>query len=74
MISDIDYQESSNIKSTYFNLQNNKYFNSIREIHLVLSNNSDLDNDKKLDLCSRQRYLIKIYLHQLLKKLEKNGI
>lgn len=71
MIQGIDYQESFTFKSTYFNLQIDYYLNIIREFHLFLSNNPNLSISDKLSLCRKQRYLIKLYLEQIVKRVDK---
>jgi len=50
----------------------NAFLNAIRDIHLVLSNNPDLSNNYKLDLCRRQRYLINLYFKQIILRVGEN--
>lgn len=49
----------------------NEIIINIRDIYLVLSNTSDLSNNQKLALCNIQRYLIKTYLKQIIKRVDK---
>jgi len=74
VIRERDYQKSINIKATSINLQNNEYLNNIRDIHFFLHNNPKLNNDHKLDLCSKQRYFINLYLKQITSRFNQNKL
>ncbi|MFX1502224.1 MAG: hypothetical protein ACFFDH_14775 [Promethearchaeota archaeon] len=41
------------------------------DIHLILSNGSELTNAQKLDFCNNQRFFMKLYLKELLIKINK---
>lgn len=41
------------------------------DIHLILTNNTDLTNAQKLDFCNNQRYFMKLYLKKMLIKINK---
>lgn len=43
-------------------------FDNIREIHLLLINNENLSNAQKLDYTKLQRYFMKKYLSEIIKK------
>jgi hypothetical protein len=43
-------------------------FHNVIEIHLLLLNNKDLSNDQKLDYCRLERFFMKKYLREMIKK------
>lgn len=57
------------------NLQNfetspeDEYLSISNDLHAILSNCSEFSNSQKLNFCSNQRYFMKLYLKQLLTKL-----
>jgi len=55
-----------------FNYIQNEFLSDISDIHLFLINNPNLSNHDKLNLCDKQRHHIKLYLHQIIKRVDKN--
>lgn len=66
-----------NNNSNKNNLQNNfknsqeEFLAISNDIHLILSNNTDLTNTQKLEFCNNQRYFMKLYLKKLIIKINK---
>lgn len=54
-----------------FNDSNDEYLSISNDIHTILLNCHDLTNTQKLDFCNNQRYFMKLYLKELLKKIKK---
>ena len=48
-----------------------EYLAISNDLHTILSNCSEFSNSQKLDFCNNQRYFMKLYLKELLKKLNK---
>ncbi|MFX1315692.1 MAG: hypothetical protein ACFE9T_07500 [Promethearchaeota archaeon] len=46
----------------------NDYFEMVKKIHSILSNNSNLTNKMKFDFCISQRSFMKLYLKEILNK------
>jgi hypothetical protein len=46
-----------------------KCYGKIINIHFFLSNNKELTNEQKLDYCSIERYFMKLYLREMMKKM-----
>ena len=59
---------SKNSFDQEINFELNKFYHKIFEIHLILSNNSNLTNDEKLDYCRIERAFMKLYLKAIVKK------
>ncbi|MFX0004406.1 MAG: hypothetical protein ACFE9C_14415 [Candidatus Hodarchaeota archaeon] len=59
------------------NLQNvetspeDEYLSISNDIHAILLNCSELTNSQKLDFCNNQRYFMKLYLKQLVIKINR---
>jgi len=55
---------------TNTNLENKltKCYSKIINIHFLLSNNNELTNTQKLDYCTIERYFMKLYLKEMMKK------
>lgn len=51
-----------------------EYLSISADIHSILSNYPDLTNDQKLEYCISQRYFMKLYLKEVLIKINKNEI
>lgn len=51
-----------------------EYLSISADIHAILSNYPDLTNDQKLEYCINQRYFMKLYLKEVLIKINKNEI
>ncbi|MCK4779517.1 MAG: hypothetical protein KAT57_04985 [Candidatus Lokiarchaeota archaeon] len=49
----------------------NEYLAISNDIHSILSNCQELTNGQKLDFCNNQRYFMKLFLKELLIKLNK---
>ena len=49
----------------------NDYLSISNDIHSILSNCPDLTNTQKLDFCNNQRYFMKLYLKEIIKKINK---
>lgn len=45
-----------------------KCYGKIVNIHFFLSNNKELSNSQKLDYCTIERYFMKLYLREVMKK------
>lgn len=45
------------------------FFKTIKNIHLFLSNSTDLTQKQKFDYCNSQRLFMKLYLQRISKKL-----
>ena len=52
------------------NLENKltKCYGKIINLHFFLSNNKELTNTQKLDYCTIERYFMKLYLREMMKK------
>ncbi len=48
-----------------------EYLSISVDIHSILSNYPDLTSDQKLDYCNSQRYFMKLYLKEVLVKINK---
>jgi hypothetical protein len=46
-----------------------KFYGKIVNIHFFLSNNKELSNTQKLDYCTIERYFMKLYLKEMMKKI-----
>ena len=46
----------------------NKFYGKIIDVHFFLLNNKELTNNQKLDYCSVERYFMKLYLREMMKK------
>jgi len=46
----------------------NKFYGKIIDVHFFLLNNKELTNNQKLDYCSIERYFMKLYLREMVKK------
>lgn len=46
-----------------------RYFNMIKEIHLILKNSSDLTLKHKFAYCNSQRFYMKLYLKRISNRL-----
>ena len=55
---------------TNTNLENKltKFYGKIINIHFFLSTNKELTNTQKLDYCTIERYFMKLYLREMMKK------
>ncbi|MFW9879811.1 MAG: hypothetical protein ACFFG0_42600 [Candidatus Thorarchaeota archaeon] len=51
----------------------NEYLAISNDIHAILSNCADLSNSQKLDFCTNQRYFMKLFLKDLVIKLNIHG-
>ena len=54
-------QSESNSETEYLSISN--------DIHSILSNCPELDNSQKLEYCTSQRYFMKMYLKEMVVKL-----
>ena len=46
-----------------------KCYGKIVNVHSFLLNNEELTNTEKLDYCSMERYFMKVYLKEMMKKV-----
>jgi len=46
----------------------NRFYGKIIDIHFFMLNNKELTNNQKLDYCSIERYFMKLYLKEIIKK------
>ncbi|MFX1568414.1 MAG: hypothetical protein ACFFCV_08605 [Promethearchaeota archaeon] len=78
--SDIEPRNVTNIvneinKGQFNNVRDNvkdstsEYLSISNDIHSILSNCPDLTNTQKLDFCNNQRYFMKLYLKEILIKI-----
>jgi len=49
----------------------NEYLAISNDIHSILSNYPDLNNNQKLNFCTNQRFYMKLYLKEVLTALNK---
>jgi len=50
---------------------NDEYLSISNDIHSILSNCPNLSNTQKLDFCNNQRYFMKLYLKEMVIKVNK---
>lgn len=60
--------EINSFTNTNFNNKLTKFYAKIINIHFFLSNNKELTNTQKLDFCNIERYFMKLYLREMMKK------
>ncbi len=58
----------NSISDTYYDKKLTKFYGKIINIHFFLSNNKELTNNQKLDYCTIERYFMKLYLREMMKK------
>ncbi|MFX0046843.1 MAG: hypothetical protein ACFE8G_01620 [Candidatus Hermodarchaeota archaeon] len=58
----------NNFKNISFDNKLTKFYGKIINIHFFLSKNMELTNNQKLDYCSIERYFMKLYLREIIKK------
>lgn len=58
----------NSISTTYYDKKITKFYSKIINIHFFLSNNKELTNNQKLDYCTIERYFMKLYLREMMKK------
>ena len=58
----------NSFRNINFNNKLTKFYGKIVNIHFFLSNNKELSNDQKLDYCTIERYFMKLYLREVMKK------
>jgi len=58
----------SSISNTYYDKKLTKFYGKIINVHFFLSNNKELTNNQKLDYCTIERYFMKLYLREMMKK------
>ena len=46
-----------------------KFYGKIVNVHSFLLNSEELTNNQKLDYCSMERYYMKVYLKEMMKKV-----
>ena len=56
------------LKQQVFINKLNKFYGKIVDVHFFLLNNNELTNNQKLDYCSIERYFMKLYLREMMKK------
>ncbi len=64
-------KELIHLKQQEFVNKLNKFYGKIIDVHFFLLNNKELTtltNNQKLDYCSIQRYFMKLYLKEIIKK------
>ena len=60
--------EINSFTNTNFDNKLAKCYGKIINIHFFLSNNKELTNAQKLDYCTIERYFMKLYLREMMKK------
>jgi len=60
--------DSNSFTNTNFDNKLTKFYGKIINIHFFLSNNKELTNNQKLDYCTIERYFMKLYLREMMKK------
>jgi len=58
----------NSISDRYYDKKLTKFYGKIINIHFFLSNNKELTNNQKLDYCTIERYFMKLYLREMMKK------
>jgi hypothetical protein len=58
----------NSISDEYYDKKLTKFYGKIINIHFFLSNNKELTNNQKLDYCTIERYFMKLYLREMMKK------
>jgi hypothetical protein len=58
----------TNFKNISLDNKLTKFYGKIINIHFFLSNNKELTNTQKLDYCTIERYFMKLYLREMIKK------
>jgi hypothetical protein len=59
----------SNFTNLNFNNKLTKVYSKLINIHFFLSNNNELTNNQKLNYCTIERYFMKLYLKEMIKKM-----
>ncbi|MFX1346840.1 MAG: hypothetical protein ACFFAI_17215 [Promethearchaeota archaeon] len=67
----IDFNDKGEINSLEQNIPDVKteYLSISNDIHSILSNCPDLTTNQKLDYCNSQRYFMKLYLKEMVIKI-----
>ena len=60
--------EINSFTNTNFENKLTKFYGKIINIHFFLSNNKELTTTQKLDYCTIERYFMKLYLREMMKK------
>ncbi len=60
--------DSNSISNISYHKKLTKFYSKIINIHFFLSNNKELTNNQKLDYCTIERYFMKLYLREMMKK------
>ena len=58
----------NNFKNISFDNKLTKFYGKIINLHFFLYNNKELTNNQKLDYCTIERYFMKLYLREMMKK------
>ena len=58
----------NSFKNISFDNKLTKFYSKIINIHFFLSTNKELTNNQKLDYCTIERYFMKLYLREMIKK------
>ena len=58
----------NSFKNISFDNKLTKFYGKIINIHFFLSNNKELTNTQKLDYCTIERYFMKLFLREMMKK------
>jgi hypothetical protein len=61
--------DANSITNLNFDKKLTKFYGKIVNIHFFLSNNKELSNNQKLDYCTIERYFMKLYLREMMKKM-----
>ncbi|MFX1366075.1 MAG: hypothetical protein ACFFCE_06890 [Promethearchaeota archaeon] len=76
----IESKQSSSNNTTNYDIENvqkmlkdsyEEYLAISNDIHLILSKGSELTNTQKLDFCNNQRFFMKLYLKELVIRINK---
>ncbi|NVM18043.1 MAG: hypothetical protein HWN80_10020 [Candidatus Lokiarchaeota archaeon] len=58
----------NSFKNISFDNKITKFYGKIINLHFFLSDNKELTNNQKLDYCTIERYFMKLYLREMMKK------
>ncbi len=64
-----NYSQESNILECKPHYAKDEYLIISNDIHSILSNCSNLTNNQKLEFCNSQRYFMKLFLKDMLMKI-----
>ena len=63
-----EHLDIDSLESISFDYKLTKFYGKIINIHFFLANNKHLTNREKLDYCTLERYFMKLYLKEMMKR------